>query len=75
MSSSTSRQAPDVSWVPYYRVVTDDFKEIKGLFRGKIVLIGATSEVSTTSSRRPSLAPAHAGRRDPRQRARDVHQR
>jgi adenylate cyclase len=32
-------------WVPYYRVVTDDFKEIKGLFRGKIVLIGATSEV------------------------------
>jgi len=32
-------------WVPYYRVVMDDFKEIKGLFRGKIVLIGSTSEV------------------------------
>jgi adenylate cyclase len=32
-------------WVPYYRVVTDEFKEVKGLFRGKIVLIGSTSEV------------------------------
>src|SRR5207247_696529 len=31
-------------WVPYYRVVTDEFKEIKGLFSGKIVLIGSTSE-------------------------------
>src|SRR6266852_2683498 len=32
-------------WVPYYRVVTDEYNEIKGLFRGKIVLIGSTSEV------------------------------
>ena len=32
-------------WVPYYRVVTDEYDEIKGLFRGKIVLIGSTSEV------------------------------
>ena len=32
-------------WVPYYRVVTDEFKDIKELFRGKIVLIGSTSEV------------------------------
>jgi adenylate cyclase len=32
-------------WVSYYRVVTDDFKDIKGFFRGKIVLIGSTSEV------------------------------
>src|SRR2546426_406354 len=32
-------------WVPYYRVVTDEYNEINGLFRGKIVLIGSTSEV------------------------------